>query len=216
MPRGRRIYDISAPLCRSLPVWPGADRFSLTWLKTLRDDGVNESAISLNSHTGTHLDTPRHFIEGGRGLDGIPIQRLVGAAFVLEFDGAGDVDAEFLEEARVPSGCSKILIKSRNSSADMYNSDFTEDYTALGEDCAHWLVAKGIDLVGTDYLSIERFDHPENRVHKILLGSDILILEGLDLRGVPAGLYTLVALPLNVPEAEGAPTRAILIEGDII
>ena len=94
MPRERRIYDISASLCRSLPVWPGADRFSLTWLKTLRDDGVNESAISLNSHTGTHLDTPRHFIEGGRGLDGIPIERLVGPAFVLEFDGTGDVDAE--------------------------------------------------------------------------------------------------------------------------
>jgi arylformamidase len=205
----KKIFDISMPLTSDTPVWPTSDKFRVTWVKNLRDDGVNESTLSFNTHTGTHLDVPYHFLESGTRAGEIPLKNLVGETLVVEYMGEGDITPDFLDRVALPSSCYKILFKTRNSL--IRGTEFRKDFIALSVEGAEWIVSKGIELVGIDYLSIQRFGDAANRTHKILLQNKVLILEGLCLRDVGKGIYTLFALPLNIIETEGAPVRAILI-----
>jgi len=209
------IYDISLPLTEHLPVWPGNKKFNITWVKNIDEDGVNESHLSFNTHSGTHIDAPYHFLKTGKRIGDIPFERLIGDAMVVEFHGNGNINPEFLSNISIPSGCKKLLFKTRNSlDRIIKQSKFCEDYVALSLEGAQWVVKNGIDLVGIDYLSIQSFDDKDNRIHKTLLENNIVILEGLNLRDVGEGVYELFVFPLNIPEAEGAPVRAILIKGD--
>lgn len=208
-----KIYDISLTLSRGLPRWPGSEGLSLSWLKNSSADGVNESSVTINSHLGTHIDLPYHFIPTGKRLGEFEITRFIGPALVIEHHGGNHIDSDFLNTVTVPEQCNKILFKTRNTERNLYSTNFTEDYTALTLDGAHWLLRQGIDCVGIDYLSIEPYNIKDNSVHKALLNNNILILEGLDLTHVPGGMYQLIALPLKIPEAEASPVRALLIGG---
>jgi arylformamidase len=206
------IHDISMPLSRQTPVWPTSEHFAITWLKNHQSDGYSESALSLNAHTGTHVDFPYHFMADGKRGGDVPLDEVVGISFVLDCHDAVIIDRLLLETAQVPPRCTRLLLKTRNSL--IKGEAFTEDYVSLAPDGAQWLVERGIRLVGTDYLSIEAF-RSECRTHKILLGNGILVLEGLVLAGIPEGNYYLTALPMNIPDAESAPVRAILLEGEL-
>ncbi len=216
MRKKKSIYDISMPLSEHTPVWPTSEKFNIRWTKNIKKDGVNESELYLNTHTGTHIDLPFHFLESGKKMGDLSLERLIGKAVVLEYPGERDVNSKFLKTVDIPSDCDKLLIKTSNSSNRVDKSEFIKSYIALGMEGAEWIVEKGINLVGIDYLSIEQFSETENLIHKILLKNDIIILEGLRLGAVKPGLYQLFVLPLNVPDAEGAPARAILIEEDFL
>lgn len=205
----KKIIDISLPLTEDIPVWPTSEKFRITWLKNIRKNGVNESSLSFNTHTGTHLDVPYHFLETGKRVGEIPLKNLVGKTLVVEYTGEGDIAPDFLNTVAIPSGCNKILFKTLNSL--IRDTKFRKDFIALSVEGAEWIVRKGIELVGIDYLTIQRFDDTANRTHKVLLQNNVLILEGLCLSDVGKGLYTLFALPLNIPDAEGSPVRAILV-----
>lgn len=205
-----QIYDISTPLSEDTVVWPTSEKFTINWVKNLKEHGVNESHISFNSHTGTHLDVPYHFLDCERKVKDVALHRLIGKVFVLEFFGNGSVGSGFLDKVKIPKGCNKILLKTLSSIEYAFKKSFQNDYVALNYYGAKWIVENGIDLVGIDSLSIQEFDDKENMVHKFLLEKDVIILEGLNLESVEEGLYNLVALPLNIPEAESAPVRAIL------
>jgi len=211
----KRIYDISVPLTEHLPVWPTSEKFNITWVKNIDKDGVNESHLSFNTHSGTHIDLPYHFLKSGKKMGDISLERLIGKALVLEFHGDGNIGPELLSKVPLPSGCRKLLFKTLNSVKYlMEQNGFSEDYVALSLEGAEWVVKNGIDLVGIDYLSIQSFNDKDNRIHKTLLENNIVILEGLNLKDVGEGVYELFVLPLNIPEAEGAPVRAILIKED--
>ncbi len=197
------------PLTRDTPVWPTSDKFRVTWVKTIKDNGVNESSLSFNTHTGTHLDVPYHYLESGTRAGEIPLMTLVGKALVVEYMGERSISADFLDSITLQDGCNKILFKTRNSL--FRGTEFRKDFIALSADGAEWIARKGIELVGIDYLSIQNFGDEENRTHKILLQNNVLILEGLCLGNVEKGIYDLVALPLNIIETEGAPARVILM-----
>ncbi len=208
--KNTRIYDISMPVSGSTVVWPTSEKFSINWVKNLKEHGVNESHISLNSHTGTHIDSPFHFLDCNKKVKDIDLNRLIGRAFVWEFSGSGAIATGSMNKVKIPSGCTKLLIKTLSSTDPDFKKSFRENYAALDYEGAKWVVDKGIDLVGIDSLSVEKFDDRENSVHKYLLENDVIILENLNFRDVQEGLYNLVALPLNIPEAEAAPVRAIL------
>jgi arylformamidase len=213
--RVKRIYDISIPLTEHLPVWPTSEKFNITWVKNIDQDGVNESHLSFNTHSGTHIDLPYHFLKSGKKMGDISLDRLIGKALVLEYHGDRNIGPELLSKVTLPSGCRKLLFKTLNSVKYlMEQNGFSEDYVALSLEGAEWVVKNGIDLVGIDYLSIQSFNDKDSRIHKTLLENNIVILEGLNLRDVGEGVYELFVLPLNIPEAEGAPARAILIKED--
>lgn len=212
----KRIYDISMPLSDMTPVWPSSKPFKIKWIKNIEKNGVNESELSFNTHTGTHIDLPFHFIKDGKTVRSLCLEKLIGKALVVEFQEKRNIDVEFLKNVDIPENCTKLLFKTPNSQFDEYQKDFRKDYTALSLDGAKWIVERGIDLVGIDYLSIEEYSNTGNMVHEFLLKRNIVILEGLVLKHVKSGGYHLVSLPLNVPEAEAAPVRAILIEEEVL
>jgi arylformamidase len=165
--------------------------------------------LSMGTHTGTHIDAPLHFIDGGQGIDSVPLDRFIGPAHVIECTG-DRIDDSFLRHVNL-SHADKVLFKTSNS-AFLHNGEFQKQFVHLTEDGASYLVQHQIDLVGIDYLSIERFGTPDHAVHKILLGNDICILEGINLEEVAAGVYYLIALPLRITAGDGSPVRAVLLE----
>ena len=206
-----RIYDISRPLSAKAPVWPGAKNFSLEWTKRFERDGVNESHLSFNLHTGTHMDAPFHFAADGARLEGISLDALIGKAQVLQYFSSGPIDVSFFEAAEIANDCRRLLLRTRNS-LPQSSAIFDPNFVAVSSESAQWLVDRGIELIGIDGPSIQPFHDEDNRVHQVLLAAGVIVLEGLDLKDVEPAHYHLTALPLNIPEAEGAPVRAILAQ----
>lgn len=206
----KKIIDISLPITADLPVWPGSPGFELVTVTRLEDGNCNETRLNIGSHVGTHVDAPRHFVEGGDTIDRLSLEVLVGPSYVADCKGLAEITAEVLENLELPAGTERLLLKTDNS--DLWLSGqmvFYEDFSALTIDGAEWLVNHGIKLVGIDYLSVQRF-HDSNVTHEVLLAAGVVLLEGLKLGEVSAGFYDLTCLPLHVVGAEGAPARAIL------
>ncbi len=205
----KRIIDISLPLEKGIICYPGDTPFCSEAMCTIARSGCNMSQLTVGTHTGTHIDAPLHFLERGKGVDELPLERFMGMAQVVEVVGES-IGPEFLQGLRL-SQIRTLLFKTRNSLL-LEEKGFRRDYVHLTADGAACLVEMGIDLVGIDYLSIERFGTPDFAVHKTLLEAGISILEGLDLRGVAPGTYFLIALPLRITGGDGSPLRAVLLE----
>ena len=204
------LYDVSVPLRPGMPTYEGEPGPSLDFQKLIgKGDSANVSVLSLGSHTGTHVDAPHHFLDGESTVEAMSLESLVGPVRVIEHAEARHVAAADLAAASLTDGTNRLLLKTPNSRF-WDDDEFHTDFVGLTGDAARWLVERGFLLVGIDYLSIERFRSPEHEVHKILLSAGVVILEGLDLRRVPAGAYTIVCAPLNVVGADGAPARVFL------
>jgi arylformamidase len=209
-----KIFDISIPLNPDLPVWPGDPRIVLEQYQTIESGHAsNNSKLACGVHSGTHVDAPSHFIKDGITVDQLPLDVLIGPAFVANFPKADTVTPDFLEALDLPRETTRLLIKTRNSSLwSEPNHVFNPDFVAINPEAADWIVNRGIRLIGIDYLSIQRYKDPEPLTHRILLGAGVIIVEGLCLQNVHAGLYTLICLPIKLAGSEGAPARSILIE----
>jgi rhamnosyltransferase len=213
---GYKVYDISRPCLTNDPVWPGSKPLDIEWLKNYADDGVNESSISLNSHSGTHIDMPYHLIPSGKRMKDLPLESMIGPALVIEYLGSESVNMEFLKKKMHSKKAKRILLKTMNSFDKLNNGTFNKNFVAITKECARWIVENGIKLVGIDGPSIQSFFDTDNSTHKTLLEANTAIVEGLDLSKVSEGIYTLVALPLNISETEGAPLRAVLIKSKVL
>jgi arylformamidase len=205
-----RIIDISVPNGPGQHVYPGDPEPRIEPVRTIAGgDACNLSLLTLGSHTGTHVDAPYHFLSNGPRLGEVPLDRMIGDALVADLRGRRAVDADAL--AAVPVAPGDILLCRTDNSARWAAPAFQPDFTYLTEDAAAWLVARGVRAIGMDYLSIERFGSTDFPVHRRLLGAGVFVIEGLDLRLVAPGRYTLVCLPLKFPDLDGAPARAVLL-----
>ena len=208
----KRVHDLSIPVRTGGLVYPGNPEIVIEPQQAISQGaGANVSRISFGSHTGTHVDAAKHFFDSGQTVDQIPLHHLVGPALLIGVEeslvsvGASDLERHDLRDHK------RILIRTRNSA---YLSDpaFHRDYTYLAPDGAEYLVSKGIELVGVDYLSIEQFHSGHHRTHRTLLENDVVIVEGLSLGGIPPGEYDFICLPLRLEGIDAAPARAILLE----
>jgi arylformamidase len=203
------IYDISLPLSDQLPVWPGDPPVTLARVGDPAGPWV--SRLGLGSHAGTHVDAPAHFIPGGATVDRLPLEVLIGPAWVVHLPGPGPLAAADLAAAGIPAGVARLLLRTRNSDS---RSEFAPDIVALAPDASDWLLARGVRLMGIDAPSFEPCESPGEPVHRALLSAGVVILEGLALAGIVPGAYQLVCLPLRLAGGDGAPARAILIGED--
>lgn len=205
------IYDISVPIQPGMHVWDNEIAVEVEPTSTIPPDVAAVSRVSMGTHTGTHVDPPSHFIAGGANVDELPLDAMIGPCVVRRFSDPYEVTAEYLEAANIPEGAQRLLLATPN--ADLWElPGFTFEYTGLSLSGAHWCVQRGIRLVGIDYLSIERSDSPNAfGTHLTLLGAGVVILEGLDLRGIPEGEYNLVCLPIKLQGGNGAWARAVLL-----
>jgi arylformamidase len=207
------IHDISLPVSESLVIWPGDPSVRITQPAHLdRGDLYTVSRLDIGAHTGTHVDAPAHFIRGGAGVDRLDLDLLVGPAWVVHAPEADVLTPEVLESLSIPSGTERLLFRTRNSDRWARGEQgFWEDYVGITDAGARWLIARGVGLVGIDYLSISTYDDPVPP-HQTLLGAGVIIVEGLNLSGITPGEYRLVCLPIKLVGGDGAPARTILIE----
>ena len=215
-----RVIDISVPLKtlkEGMHVYPGDAPYFASTEKTIHKDRMRLSRIEIGSHNGTHIDVPAHYIEGGAETETLPLEMLVGPAWVADLTGltmGTGITVEHLEAAMPDTPVERLLLKTRNSV--LWTRDYFQPrFVFLTPEAAEWLVEKGVRSVGIDYLSIERFGSDGPKTHLAILGANGVIMEGLDLTNVEAGReYTLAFLPLKTPGLDGAPARAVLIADD--
>jgi arylformamidase len=192
--------------------WPGDPPVRIDLASSIEaGDPANISHLDLGSHTGTHVDAPRHFIADGDGVDSMPPSVGIGPARVIEAaDINSAVPAEVLREAEVGAG-DRVLLRTRNSTRDWADQQFHEDFVGLSLEAAEHLAQVGVALIGVDYMSVSP-PQPEQAapVHLALLEAGVWIVEGLYLGGVEPGDYELVCLPLRLVGRDGSPARAML------
>ncbi len=207
-----RIYDLSLGISPDLPVWPGDPAIKLERVKSMSQGANNNvSHLSCGVHVGTHVDAPLHFVDGGAGVEKLPLKVLTGRVYVVEMRRAETIDAAALEASDLPPRTRRVLFRTRNSDYWARKSpDFQKDFVAIEPSGAEWLVRKGVQLVGVDYLSVAPFGRSQE-THTILLQAGIVVVEGLNLSDVRRGRYTLYCLPLKLIGSDGAPARAILV-----
>lgn len=207
------IIDISLGVGPDMLTWPGDPPVEVEPSSRIsKGDAANVSELRLGTHTGTHVDPPFHFIDGGATAEALNLSVLMGPALVADLRGAGDsITPKELDALAIPDGTERVLFRTPNS--ELWSEThvrFPDTYTALTPEGARWCVGHGVRLVGTDFLSIERKGAPGHPTHVALLEAGVVILEGLDLSHVSPGAYELAVLPLKVLGGDGAPARAIL------
>ena len=208
-----KVIDVSVPISDAMTVYSGNPQVRVDAAMTIANDGVNLSELCLGSHTGTHVDAPRHFIKGGRGIDRLDLNLFVGPAWVADLRSVKTgIDAEALEKAAIPRGTTRVLLRTSNSRLWHPARAFTTEFVYLAPDGAEWLLRRGVRLVGIDYLSIEGFHVTGAPTHKRLLGAGVPIVEGLDLFRVSAGRWQMIALPLRIEDGDAGLTRAVLFK----
>lgn len=207
-----KIYDITVPIRAGMPVYEGDPGVKIeAWSAFAKGDSSNVSMLHFGAHTGTHVDAPAHFIEGANTIDKLPLETLIGPVRLIRVpDDIMEIDAAFLADCDLDR-VERLLFHTRNS--EFCSEDgFRKDFTHLLPEAAEILVNRGIKLVGTDYLSIEKFHSGHHRTHLTLLSKNIVIVEGLNFSGVAPGDYELICLPLRIADGagDGAPARVVL------
>jgi len=203
-----RVYDVTVPLATGLPVYPGDPPFEIEPAAALGSAPFRLSRLSLTTHTGTHVDAPAHFLEGGATIDQLPLEILVGKARVVEIVARERIDRSDLEAQDLRDDL-RVLLKTRMS-GQLLRPGYQTDHLYLTKDAAQYLAQAGLKLVGFDYLSVDRHGSVDFPTHAALLGAGVVLIEGLDLSEVEPGEYDLTCLPLRVAGGDGAPARVIL------
>lgn len=208
-----KIYDVTVAVSDQTPIYAGDPRVRIDLCKAIAGgDAANVSQISLGVHTATHVDAPNHFIEGAARVHEIPLDYLVGSCRVIAVpDDIMAIEPEHLEDL---AGAERVLFKTRNSYFwNTPEEGFRTDFTYIAPAAARVLAEKGVKLVGIDYLSVEKFGSEDFATHITLLEKNVVIIEGLDLREVPAGDYEIICLPLKYigGGGDGSPARTILV-----
>ena len=206
-------YDISVPLKQGMnylpidPVAPKIYRLSDVDLGAK----VTMSMLEIISHTGTHIDTPLHFIPGGSTVSDMPLDATIGRARVIEIKDEEKIRVPELKKHNIKKG-ERLLFKTRNSPRVYESPTFIEDYVYLDGAAAEYLAKKKIRLFGLDSITIGHFKDEPNivKTHQTLLAAGIYILEACALGNVPPGEYELLCLPLLMYKGDAGPCRAIL------
>ncbi|MFN2281812.1 MAG: cyclase family protein [Anaerolineales bacterium] len=205
------LYDISLTLSEKLPTWPGDPPLKLKKVSSISEgESFNVTHISSSLHIGTHVDAPYHILESGQTVDQLPLDLLVGPAWVFPVRGDRTITSQDLRDAGITQDHKRVLLQTFNSK--LWNANqgtFQDDFLALASDAAEYLVTCGVEVVGVDYLSVAPFPD-QVTTHHILLEAGVLIIEGLNLAGIEPGSYQLLCLPLKVAGADGAPARVLL------
>jgi arylformamidase len=202
--------DISVAVRMGMAVWPGdpAPAFERV-MDQNKGDICTLTHATMGAHTGTHMDSPLHFVPNSPSMEQMPIDATVGTARVIAIQDPVAIHRAELEPYAIQKG-ERILFRTANSDRNWGDLPFNEDFVYIARDAAEYLAECGVRSVGVDYLSVGGFKQDSVETHVALLGAGIWVMEGLVLADVEPGDYELVCLPLKWVGAEGAPSRAIL------
>jgi arylformamidase len=213
-PRTTRFIDVSVMLSPRTPIWPGAPRLELTQRKIDLGNSreATDSTLTMIAHCGTHIDAPLHCAKGGKMIDALPLDLLIGPCLVIEHTGDDHIaKSDLLGIGFVPA--KRLLIKTRNS-ARLRNGELDETFLSLLPDALDHLMQSGVELLGVDGFSIGPFGDMNIRNHIVFCEAGGVIIEVLDLCDVAPGNYGLLALPIKLEGVEGAPARVVLLRSE--
>jgi arylformamidase len=202
--------DISVPVDDAIATFPGDPSYRRRLHASMADGAIcNVSQVDLGAHTGTHVDAPRHFIDGAATVEDTPLDAVIGPAWVVDARAlTATITSADLAGLAIPEGETRLLFRTRNS--DLWSlPDFSPDFIGFAADAAEALARRGTRLVAIDYLSIAPYGDPI-ATHRAFLGAGVVVLEGVDLRAVEPGPYELLAAPVRWVGSDGAPVRALL------
>ena len=201
--------DISEPISKSTIVWPGDPQAIITQVASYDlGDNYQLSEAFLNLHTGTHVDAPLHFIKEGKDVTQIRLDVMMGEAKVLDASAQKVITTDWLMTKNLRKG-DRLLFKTMKDTDNRQEKLLQKDFIALDVDAAYYLSELGIVLTGIDGLSIA-IAHELNETHQVLLKNEIVIVEVLNLTGIPEGNYEMICLPIKIEGAEAAPARVLL------
>ena len=204
-----KLFDVTRSIHPGMRVYAGDPSVVVRQVSSVAAGApANVSLLRLGSHTGTHVDPPRHFFDGAPGVDELPLEVLIGPVLLHELSAREHIDAASLKGLDL-TACPRVLFKVRPPAGPQDVAMCLQPPGLTGE-AAEALVEAGIRLVGLESLSADSMASVDFPAHRRLLGAGVIILEGLDLSAVPSGSYELWCLPLKLRGGDGAPTRVVL------
>lgn len=205
-----RWIDISIPNYDGMIHWPGDPEVEIRQVMDMaKGDVCNLTRMNQSVHTGTHMDSPRHFVADGASMSAWTPDLTIGPCRVIEIaDPVAVRAAELAPHALQPGEI--ILLKTENSAKRYTGSEFHKDYVFIAQDAARLMVESKIRTVGLDYMSVGGFHQDLVETHVILLSAPVWVIEGINLTGIDPGNYELCCLPLKLEGSDGAPARALI------
>ena len=210
-----KAVDLTHELQNGMPIYPGDPSPSFVSYATLEKDGVNLTKLTLGSHTGTHIDAPRHFIANGIGIDQISPSKLVGEAYVTDVSskpiGSGITGQDLRKNLEGRIAGDDIVIIYTGCSEHWGEESVRSNYTYLTGNAAEYLVSKKVRALGIDFLSVEKFRAPDPVAHKTLLGKGIFIIESLNraTKQFVGKRILIICMPIKLQNGDGAPSRIV-------
>ena len=210
-----KAIDLTNDLYNGMPIYPGDPSPSFVSYATLEKNGVNLTKLTLGSHTGTHIDAPRHFIPDGIGVDRIPPNKLVGEAYICDMSskpiGSGITDLDLHKSLEGKVAEDDIVVCFTRCSEHWGDESVSSNYTYLTGNAAEYLVSKKVRAVGIDFLSVEKFRALDPVAHKTLLGNGIFIIESLsrETKQFVGKRILMICMPIKLQNGDGAPSRII-------
>ena len=202
--------DISVPIHNAMHGWPGNPPTFITMhAGTAKGDVCNVSAMAMSSHSGTHMDSPFHFLHGAKTMDALPWDAVIGPCRVVEIKDKKAIKPAELKKLKLQKG-ERILFKTPNSARSWKKAEFDKDFVYISKEAAQYIVDCGVQTVGIDYLSVGGFYKDGIETHHILLGAEVWIIEGIDLAKIKPGNYDLICLPIKFQNGDGAPSRCLI------
>lgn len=199
-----KYIDLSVPINTNTPVYPGDPKTKIEPAGVLEKDGYEDHYVCIGTHTGTHVDVPRHMINNGESLDQIPLERFIGKGVYIKVNNK-KFDIEEIKKADIEEG--DIILFHTGMSDVYYQSEYYDNYPAITEEIANYLVEKKVKMVGVDMCSV---DHEPFPIHRILLGKGVLIIENLtNLSALADKSFKVYATPIKL-QIDGGPARVIV------
>lgn len=201
----KKFIDLTMPLSPQTVVFPGDASPAITKVSDIAQNGYYDSVVSFNLHNSTHVDAPKHFVEGGAAIDSFPLSRFACKGILVNALGAKEIGKELFQTHDIMRG-DAVLVHTDHSDRARFN-DYFQTNPVLTEEAAQYLAGRKPSIVGIDSFSVDNSPFP---VHKTLLSADVLIIENLaNLAAVEGKKFKFLAFPLKIPSVEASPVRAM-------
>jgi kynurenine formamidase len=212
------FYDLTHLIYPDMPTYPGEPQPEFQSFFKLGKDKANVTRLTMGSHTGTHVDAPKHFISTGDGVDKIHLDKFMGEAVILDMskksiaEGITDLDLDIY--SKIVKSNDIVLFYTGTSDLWDKNENIRQNFTYLEHSAAEWIVSHQIKCIGIDSFSVEKYGFKDGLAHKTLLSNKIGIIEGLNvnIKQCLGKRMFLICLPLFLRDIDGSPARVVAFD----
>ena len=206
-----KLVDLTHTIAPDMPVYPGDNQPVLSTVRNYRDDGYLETEMLLSTHTGTHMDSPRHFYTNLDSTDSKDLNSFFGTAVVIDCsDQKGEISPDFILRHKDKLSHAEFVLFRTGFDQYWGTEQYFHNFPILHFDSASHLVSLGIKGVGFDTCSADSIDSVNYPVHQLLLKNNMVIVENLcGLSNLPAGVFYFSCFPLKIAGGDGSPVRAV-------